>query len=338
MIASASNAIASAASPCLKFILQLAAAGSLKVAEASFNQWMIAFGLTVATAVVPKMDRRRNNKLNILQGLMVLGAAYMYPDVLFMWIGLSSALSAIHKSIRRHFFSAIKRFGNVVRPFQNAALSIQLMILQPLSLFLSASFVLGCSVRLPEPQQSMGFLLGLVLVFGIVYSFYYHFCGFRESMADCWTAIILSMIGYIWSTLFGLCMTPVYFIESVAGLVCTTASSFVKALAAAGLAARNDEYYCTMTSLDGGVTMNATMKSLDGGATAPMIRTMAMIHTAMMRTRSLRQRITLYGFAATASANWSASTIVASMSQLDVVATIKLMGALVPVCCLFPKL
>jgi len=243
MIASASNAIASAASPCLKFILQLAAAGGLKVAEASFNQWMIAFGLTVATAVVPKMDRRRNNKLNILQGLMVLGAAYMYPDVLFMWIGLSSALSAIRKSIRRHFFSAIKRFGNVVRPFQNAALSIQLMILQPLFLFLSASFVLGCSVRLPGALQNMAFLLGLVLVVGIVYSFYYQFCRFRESMADCWTVIILSMLGCIWSTLLGLCMTPVYFIESVAGLVCTTALSFVKALAAEGLAARNDECY-----------------------------------------------------------------------------------------------
>jgi len=92
----------------------------------------------------------------------------------------------------------------------------------------------------------MGFLLGPLLVFGRVYSFYNQFCWFRESMADCWicwNAIILSMLGYIWLTLIGLCMSLVYFIESVAGLVWGTALSFVKALAAEGLAACNDECY-----------------------------------------------------------------------------------------------
>ena len=174
----------------------------MNTSEASSKQWIIAFGIAVATAVSYKMTRRHRGLhahfLPIIRGLAVIGAVCMYPELLMMGIGLISALGACEKSFRRHFFWAMTHFGDVVRPLFNAASSLLKMIFQPIVIYICFKLTTtACKNLLPWNDKDLQDLeiifaaVAQVSTLGVVCYHYYKWttAGMRFSL-QCWVCIL----------------------------------------------------------------------------------------------------------------------------------------------------
>jgi hypothetical protein len=237
MIATATSAAAPASPGFPISILQNATAGDMNTSEASSKQWIIAFGIAVATAVSYKMTRRHRGLhahfLPITKGLAAIGAVCMYPELLMMGIGLISALGACEKSFRRHFFWAMTHFGDVVRPLFNAASSLLKMIFQPIVICICFKLTTtACKNLLPWNDKDLQDLeiifaaVAQVSTLGVVCYHYYKWttAGIRFSF-QCWVLFCQPFIGIL--------ALPIYFVESASVLVCRTAYSFFKGVALA---------------------------------------------------------------------------------------------------------